>query len=50
MPLGGALQIFTEARLVLVPDVQYANLLVGGTWTLPMAPGNPFRSERRAVR
>ncbi len=50
MPLGGALQIFTEARLVLVPDVQYANLLVGGTWTLPMAPGNPFRSERRVIR
>jgi len=50
MPLGGPLQIFTEARLVLVPDVQYVNLLVGGTWTLPVAPGNPFRSERRVLR
>jgi hypothetical protein len=50
MPLGEMLQLFTEARLVLVPDVQYVNLLIGGTWTLPSAPGNPFRSDRRVLR
>jgi hypothetical protein len=44
VPLGRAVQLVTEARFVLVSDVQYASLVVGGTWALPSPPGNPWRA------
>lgn len=36
-PLG-PLQLFTEARAVLVSDVRYLSLGLGGVWTLPSPP------------
>ncbi|CAN5833815.1 hypothetical protein BH23GEM6_BH23GEM6_17140 [soil metagenome] len=49
-PFGPSLQLFSEARLVLASDVQFANLLIGGMWSLPTAPANPFRANRRFAR
>jgi hypothetical protein len=39
----GTLVLIGEARYVLVSDVRYGHLLVGGTWTLPSPPISPFR-------
>lgn len=47
LPFGPSLQLMTEARLVLLSDVRYANLLVGGSWSLPTPGGNPFRARTR---
>lgn len=44
-PLG-ALQFSAEARLVLTSDVQYGHLVLGGIWTLPSPPSNPFQARR----
>lgn len=49
VPLGRSLQLMTEARFVLVSDVQYASLVVGGTWALPSPPGNPWRAPLAPV-
>jgi len=43
VPLVPSLQLVTEARFVLISDVQYASLAVGGTWALP-SPSAPFRA------
>lgn len=50
VPFGPSLQLFTEVRGVLVGDIRYFNLLVGGTWSIPSPPVNPFRPSRSAVR
>jgi hypothetical protein len=50
LPLGPSLQLLTEARGVLVGDIRYVNLLVGGSWSVPTPPGNPFRESRRVGR
>ena len=42
----GALQFSAEARLVLTSDVQYGHFVIGGIWTLPSPPANPFQSRR----
>ncbi len=39
IPLGRTIQLFTEARYVLVSDVRYGYLGVGGIWNLPSVPG-----------
>lgn len=46
IPLSSAIELLTEARFVLVSDVRYASILVGGTWILPSPSGNPFRGDR----
>lgn len=43
IPLGPSVEMMTEARMVLVSDVRYASVIVGGTWILPSPPRNPFR-------
>jgi hypothetical protein len=45
LPLSSAIELLTEARFVLVSDVRYASLLIGGTWILPSPSGNPFREN-----
>lgn len=45
VPLAGALQFITEARFVLVSDIQYASLVLGGTWQLP-SPRTSSRVDR----
>lgn len=49
LPVAGALQFITEARFVLVSDVQYANLVVGGIWQLP-APRTSSRADRSGIQ
>lgn len=39
IPLGSAIQVFAEARYVLVSDVRYGYLGLGGIWNLPSDPG-----------
>lgn len=46
VPIGSAVQLNLEARLVVTSDIQYGNFVVGGVWTLPSPPGNPFQSPR----
>lgn len=45
IPLNSAIELMTEGRLVLVSDVRYGSILIGGTWLLPSPPGNPFRDQ-----
>lgn len=50
----GRLSLFTEGRLIVTSDIQYANLLVGTSWTLPSGPPRaselaPWRRRDRAV-
>jgi hypothetical protein len=49
LPLGAVLELVSEARFVLVSDVQYLNLILGGTWRLP-TPRPPFRASNPAMR
>ena len=39
-PLG-PLSLFGEARLIVTSDIQYANFVVGTSWTLPSPPPEP---------
>lgn len=48
LPLSSSIEMMTEARFVLVSDVRYPAILVGGTWILPSPPGNPFRDTPSA--
>jgi hypothetical protein len=48
IPVGPSLQLLTEARLVLVGDIRYVNLLVGASWSLPTPAANPFAPRSRA--
>lgn len=48
IPLSSALEMMTEGRLV-ISDVRYATVVVGGIWILPSPPGNPFRDPARQV-
>lgn len=50
IPLGSAFQLVGEARVVLVSDVRYAGVQIGGTWAFPSPPANPFRSSAGGVR
>ncbi len=38
VPIGVGIQLIAEARFVLVSDIRYANVVVGGTWALPSPP------------
>jgi hypothetical protein len=49
LPLGTILELVSEARFVLVSDVQYLNVILGGTWQLP-TPRSPFRASNPGVR
>jgi hypothetical protein len=39
VPLAPSLKLLTEARVTLTSDLQFVNLVVGGSWTLPSVPG-----------
>lgn len=42
VPIGGSLQLIAEARYVLLSDLRYGMVALGGTWSLPSPPRNPF--------
>lgn len=44
VPLGAGIEVVGEARFVLVSDVRYANLVIGGTWALPSPPAGIGRA------
>ncbi len=50
VPIGPSLQLLTEARGVLVGDIRYLTLLVGGSWSVPGVSANPFRTSRALRR
>lgn len=41
MPVAPSLKLLTEARVTLTSDVQFVNVVVGGSWTLPAGTGGP---------
>ncbi|HET7321371.1 MAG TPA: hypothetical protein VFI96_02675 [Longimicrobiaceae bacterium] len=45
VPVFRRVQLMAEARMALTTDVQSATLLIGGTWTFPSPPPNPFRGS-----
>lgn len=38
VPIAPSLKLITEARLTLTSDLQFVNVVVGGSWTLPSVP------------
>jgi hypothetical protein len=38
VPVAPSLKLLTEARATLTSDLQFVNLVVGGSWTLPSVP------------
>jgi hypothetical protein len=38
VPIAPSLKLLTEARVTLTSDLQFVNLVVGGSWTLPSVP------------
>lgn len=45
LPLGSAIQISVEGRIVLTSDIQYGNLVMGGVWRLPRPPVTALRQS-----
>jgi hypothetical protein len=41
VPVAPSLKLLTEARVTLTSDVQFVNVVVGGSWTLPAGTGGP---------
>ena len=42
-PIAPSLRLLSEARVTLTSDVQFVNVVVGGSWTLPSIPTGAAR-------